>query len=452
VRVLFLSHRLPFPPNKGEKIRAHWELKQLLAAGHSVDLFCFYSGREDKRALEEARTHCSQFYAEPLDRYRAIARALAAIVQGRPFTTAYFHSKAMSRHVQQMLARQRYDLVFVYCSSMAPYVLKMTGVPRILDLVDVDSDKWAQYAEHSEPPSSWLWRREAALLAEFEKEAVSSFEASWVCTAAEARVLRGVVDSPKIGILENALDADYFNPEHVPLPEEIQALKPYVIFAGSMDYFPNVDAVKYFYHDIFPLVRRGTPQLSLVIAGRSPARAVRQLARDPAVRVTGWVPDLRPYLKGAAVAVAPMRIARGVQNKILEAMAMGLPVVASGKAAAALPEDLAGFVAKEDEPSRFAHAVEAILRASVPGSATARRGAVVNTYSERHRAARFERMITEVVQREWMSPSRFQKHERAGSGTVAGRFAYGDGNLAVSRAETQGKETDGVRNTGVSQG
>lgn len=433
MRVLFLSHRLPFPPNKGEKIRAHWELRQLLDAGHDVDLFCFYSGEEDASGLPEARACCSGLYAEPLDRHRAAARALLAVLRGRAFSIPYFHSKPMAARVHHALSSRRYDLIFVYCSSMAPYVMDWTAVPRILDLVDVDSDKWAQYAEYGSPPGSWLWRRESARLAEFEKQAVSAFEASWVCTAAEAQVLRRIVDSPRIEVLENFLDTDYFNPEHVSIPAKIQALQPYVLFAGSMDYFPNVDAVTHFYRMIFPLIRLRIPQSRFVIAGRSPARAVRQLARDPAVHVTGALPDLRPYLKGASVAVAPMRIARGVQNKILEAMAMDLPVVASSKAVSALPKELAALVVREDEPRRFAQAVQAILEATMDGSANGKRSAVAAYFREAQRAEQFNRLIAELAPKSGNLPSDFRERESVEDDAVAGGARRTENALGFSR-------------------
>jgi sugar transferase (PEP-CTERM/EpsH1 system associated) len=396
MRVLFIAHRLPYPPNKGDKIRSHWELGQFTKR-HEVDLFCFYDSPDDARELRAARACCSQFYAEPIDRAHAQARALAALLQGKSFTLAYFHSRSMAQRIRQALKSRRYDLIFVFCSSMAPYVWDVTGTPRILDLVDVDSDKWAQYAAHSSPAIAAVWRREAARLAAFEKRAVEAFDATLVCTAAEREVLRRTVLNRKIEVLENFLDTEHFDPARVSVPPEIQTLQPYVVFTGSMDYFPNVDAVTFFHDEIFPHVRREIPQMKFVIAGRNPKPAVRRLARDPGVHVTGDVTDLRPYLKGAAAAVAPLRIARGVQNKILEAMAMDLSVVASSKAASALPGDLACRVLREDDPLRFGRALTRVASAWKDGSSGGCRAVVLRHFADNRRAEQFEAIVEKVV-------------------------------------------------------
>jgi sugar transferase (PEP-CTERM/EpsH1 system associated) len=396
MRVLFLAHRLPYPPNKGDKIRSHWELGQLRKR-HEVDLFCFYDSPDDARELRAARACCSQFYAEPIDRAHARARALAALLRGKSFTLAYFHSQTMAQRIRQALESRRYDLIFVFCSSMAPYVMHATGTPRILDLVDVDSDKWAQYAAHSSPVIAAVWQHEAVRLAAFEKRAVEVFDATLVCTAAEREVLRRTVSNRKIEVLENSLDTGHFDPARVSVPPEIRALQPYVVFTGSMDYFPNVDAVTYFHSEIFPHVRREMPQMKFVIAGRNPKPAVRRLARDPGVHVTGDVADLRPFLKGAAAAVAPLRIARGVQNKILEAMAMDLPVVASGKAASALPADLAACVLAEDDPGGFGRTVARVASARENGSSGGCRAVVLRHFADNRRVEQYEAILEKVV-------------------------------------------------------
>jgi sugar transferase (PEP-CTERM/EpsH1 system associated) len=396
MRVLFLAHRLPYPPNKGDKIRSHWELRQL-AERFEVDLYCFYDSPDDARELRAASACCSQFYAEPINRPGARARALASLLQGKSFTLAYFHSRTMARQIRQALESQGYDLIFVFCSSMAPYVMQEGGVPRILDLADVDSDKWAQYAAHSSPPIAAVWRREAALLAAFEKQSVEAFDATLVCTAAESEVLRRIVESRKIEVVENFLDMGHFDPKKVEMPAAIRALQPYVVFTGSMDYFPNVDAVVYFHREILPLLRARIPRIKFVIAGRNPQRAVRRLGRDPAVHVTGEVADLKPYLKGAAAAVAPLRIARGVQNKIFEAMAMDLPIVASSKVASALPPELAALIRWEDDPVQFGCAVTELAAAREGGSTPGTRAAVLRHFGGRQQAEQLEAVLEKVL-------------------------------------------------------
>jgi polysaccharide biosynthesis protein PslH len=352
VRILFLAHRLPYPPNKGDKIRSFRELEGL-ARAHDVDLFCFYDLREDAEYFSQVRKYCRDFYAERISWLRSRAQASAAFVLGRPFTMAFYASPIMTRRIRKALAERKYDLAFVFSSSMAPYT-DGAPQPRILDMVDVDSDKWNQYATYTRPPLSWIWRAEGRRLAKYEERCVRQFSITLLSTRSEVDILRAHLPVTTIEHLENEIDADYFNPGRVEVPPEIAAWQPYIVFTGSMDYFPNIDAVTFFYREVFTRIRSALPHARFVIAGRNPASAVRRLARDAAVWVTGAVPDIRPYLRGASAAVGPLRIARGVQNKIFEAMAMGLVVSVSSKAAKSLPESVRSALHVEDDPLRLA--------------------------------------------------------------------------------------------------
>jgi sugar transferase (PEP-CTERM/EpsH1 system associated) len=365
MRILFLAHRLPYPPNKGDKIRSFREI-EALSRRHEVDLFCFYDQAEDKEHVDAMRRYCRSVYAERLSWGRSRAQALAALAMGRPFSTAFFQSRSMDRHVRESLASRGHDLIFVFSSSMAPYA-EHASIPRLLDMVDVDSDKWTQYGDHTPAPASWIWRTEGRRLAEHEKRWARDFSLTLLCTPAEADVLRQAAPAARIEAFENRMNTSEFDPACVEVPVEIAALQPYIIFTGSMDYFPNVDAATFFCREVFPAVRAALPQVRFIIAGRNPVRAVRQLSNDPGVSVTGSVSDIRPYLRGAAVAVAPLRVARGVQNKILEAMAMGLPVAASSKVAKALPPSLCSEMHVEDDPRRLASfLIERIQNGPVP--------------------------------------------------------------------------------------
>jgi sugar transferase (PEP-CTERM/EpsH1 system associated) len=270
----------------------------------------------------------------------------------------------MAQRVREALNSNDYDLVFVFSSSMAQYVEQAVTVPRILDMVDVDSDKWLQYARNSSPLRSWLWKREAQRLAAYEEKIANEFSLTLLCTEPEADLLRRRVSSPKIQVLSNRVDEMYWDPMAVTVTSEITAWQPYVIFTGSMDYLPNEDAALFFYRECFPRLRETLPNIHFVIAGRNPTALVRRLSRDPAVCVTGSVPDIRPWLLGASVAVAPLRIARGIQNKVLEAMAMGLSVVTTSKTAAGLSPPLRGQLAIEDDAVAFARAVARLTRGS----------------------------------------------------------------------------------------
>jgi len=359
MQILFLAHRLPYPPNKGDKIRSFWELKSM-AERHEVDLFCFYDDQQDAEHIAALRNYTRSCYAEPLSPVASRVRALLALAQGKPFSTAYYYSPRMAKRVRQELQERRYDLIFVFSSSMAQYA-EGASIPVVADLVDVDSDKWQQYAKRMGAPKSWLWSYEARQLAKYEDTIARAFSATILCTEAEARILRGRVPDRPIYAVNNFLDMSMFDPAAVELTAEVRALQPYVIFPGQMDYFPNIDAAEFFAREVFPMLRQHLLQLKFVIAGRNPASSVRRLASD-AIHVTGTVPDMRPYLCGAAAGVMPLRIARGVQNKVLETMAMGVPVVTSTAVAAALPVDLARYCVIEDEPRAMAAKLVNLLR------------------------------------------------------------------------------------------
>jgi len=361
MRILFIAHRVPYPPNKGEKIRALWELRELCRE-HVVDLFCFCDDPEDKKLAGELRQYCNQLYVEDMSPFWSRTRALAALITGRPFSVAFFHSRTMAERIDSALRSASYDRIFVFSSSMAQYAEASTEIPRVLDLVDVDSDKWLQYAERSRWPWSWLWRREAVHLGAYEARLVRDLTLTLVCTDAEAGLLRAKAPVGSIRVLENFLDVGQYDPGNWTAPDSIRAWQPYVVFSGSMDYRPNVDAALFFYREVFPLVRRDLPELRLVIAGRNPHPSIAALGSDPDVTITGSVTDMRPYIWGASVAVVPMRIARGVQNKILEALASGIPVVSTTAAAQALPPVLRSLLRVADTPQAIAAAVIDLVR------------------------------------------------------------------------------------------
>lgn len=362
MRIMFLVHRVPYPPNKGDKIRALWELKSL-AGKHEIDLFAFYDAPEDRESVDQLRPFCRECYVEPLSWWGSRLRALAAALRGRPFTTAFFQSSRMAKRIHDALASRNYDAVLIFSSSMAQYVENETGLARVLDMVDVDSAKWADYAAQGSFLLRWLWRQEGRLLSRYESKLAQSFSQTLLCTDAEAALLRGcVAPGARVGVLRHMIDTEYFDPANTAPLSELLKWQPYVVFSGSMDYAPNIEAVEWFYRNALPLVRASMPEAKFVIVGRNPAKSVQALAQDPAVLVTGSVPDVRPYLRAAAVAVAPMLLARGVQNKILEAMAMGLPVASSSKAAVAFPPEIADLILVEDDAALLAQKLIDVIR------------------------------------------------------------------------------------------
>ncbi len=358
MKILFLAHRIPYPPNKGEKLRAYHELR-FLAARHTVDLFCFADSPAEAEKKEALRPLCGRVYVETLSRTRAGLRAAWGLGVGQPFSLAYFDSPSFRAVVEQALAQESYDVILVYCSSMAQYVPRESTVPVVIDFVDIDSAKWAQYAAFSSFPISWLYAREARLLAQYEKQVAASVYASVVATSQEAVQLdphgRLSVVTVCNGVrLPPPLDASE-------LPDEVRRSQPYALFVGQMDYRPNVDAVIYFAREILPLIRTSHPALRFLIVGRNPTRTVQALAKDASVVVTGEVPDIHPYLSGALAAVAPFRMSQGVQNKILEALALGVPVVTTPRPARAIGARQGETLLIAETPETFAQAVISLL-------------------------------------------------------------------------------------------
>jgi sugar transferase (PEP-CTERM/EpsH1 system associated) len=325
--VLFLTHRLPYPPNKGDKVRSYHLLKHL-ARQHRVFLGTFVDDPDDLQHLDTVRALCAGLHAPQLHPGRARLASLAGLIRQEPLTLSYYRDRSMHRWASALLARGEVDCALVFSSSMAQYATAVPG-PLLVDFVDVDSAKWTDYAPAHRWPLSWLYGREGRTLLRYERQVAARADHSFFATDKESAMFRALApeSAAKVSALGNGVDADFFAPDAAyasPYAAGDQAL----VFTGAMDYWPNVDAVGWFVRDMLPALRQRWPRLHFHIVGRSPLAAVRELASE-VVHVTGTVPDVRPYLQHAHVVVAPLRLARGIQNKVLEAMAMAKPVVAA---------------------------------------------------------------------------------------------------------------------------
>jgi sugar transferase (PEP-CTERM/EpsH1 system associated) len=358
VNILFLAHRVPYPPDKGERIRAFHEI-EFLAKRHTVDLFCLASTPEEVQQGDRLRRWCRQVAVERVKAWEVTWRAALAFAKGEAASVAVFYSKRLHQRVQAEMATRDYDLIFLNCSSMAQYVPEPVSCPVIVDFVDTDSAKWLQYAERERFPRSWIYRREGRCLSALEQKLVRTSAASLVVSSKEARQLSP--ENPRLNVISNGVGSITGNGR---LPEELSALRPYIVFVGTMSYLPNVDAVTYFAREIFPLVRQKQPSVDFVIVGRDPSRSVRALSRLPGVRVMGTVPSVDPYLQRAQVAVAPFRISQGVHNKILEAIVAGVPLVCTSLPVEGLPAPLKSVVTVADDPADFADRVVCLLEDS----------------------------------------------------------------------------------------
>ncbi len=327
--ILFLSHRIPYPPNKGDKIRSFHLLKHL-AARFKVHVGTFVDDPEDWQYLPQLKAFCAETCVLPLSRRASTLRGLTGFLNGSPLTLPYYRHATLQRWVDDRIATGKIRCGVVFSSSMAQYLEKHGGLRRIADLVDVDSDKWAQYAARASFPKRWVFAREGRTLLDYERQVAESFDATFLVSRAEAALLRKLVPSAaeRIQHFNNGVDTEYFSPETAhdsPFSPDEKA----IVFTGAMDYWPNVDAVTWFADEVLPGLRQRCPEAVFVIVGTRPSPAVLELKKRPGVRVTGSVPDVRPYLAHASLVVAPLRVARGIQNKVLEAMAMAQAVLTS---------------------------------------------------------------------------------------------------------------------------
>src|SRR5262245_4432261 len=357
MNILYICHRLPYPPNKGEKIRAFHQLRSL-ATRHAIHLACLVDDAGDLQHVEALGRYCASIDMIYRPKIGAKLRALRALCTNQPLSVASFYSSALASKIRQRLAVERVDRIIVFSSAMTVYVQHVSGIPKVMDFVDADSEKWRLFADYHPWPLSWVYRLEACRLARHEIEVARVFDHAIFVTDRDAHILQERVPDRPISVIPNGVDLEYFTP---PQNKETAPEPPALVFTGMMDYFPNVDAVNYFCHEIFPLVRQVVPAVQFYIVGRNPTQQVRQLSRQPNVIVTGAVPDVRPYLAQARVAVAPLRIARGVQNKILEAMAMGLPVVGTPAAMQGTWATTTDGVRMAESPHAFAHALVTLL-------------------------------------------------------------------------------------------
>lgn len=341
--LLYLVHRLPFPPNKGDKVRSYHLLKHLTAS-HRVFLGTFVDDPDDEAYIGTVRDMCPDLHVVRLSPRMAKMRSLAGLLTQQPLSLRYYKDANMQAWVNQTLAEHRIDAVVIFSSVMAQYVQAAPGInhpPMLVDFVDVDSAKWTQYAASHHWPLSWLYRREGNRLRTFERAVAGRSGMSFFVTENETALFRKMAPecADTVVAMSNGVDTEYFSPDPVRTsPFVALALQPEqipLVFTGAMDYWPNIDAVTWFARDILPRLQQSWPQLCFYIVGRNPPLSVFSLASDSVV-VTGTVPDVRPYLQHAALVVAPLRVARGIQNKILEAMAMGKPVVASRSCAQAI--------------------------------------------------------------------------------------------------------------------
>ena len=331
-KLLMLVHRIPYPPNKGDKIRSYHMLRHL-AQRYQVVLATFIDDPDDWRHAPLVREMCVDAYFGALKPWPARARCVAALRGDEPLSLAWYRDEKMVQWVRAAMTRERISRIVVFSSAMAQYAQPYAGTRQVVDFCDVDSDKWRQYAQTRRWPASWLYAREARRLLAYEREVARRADSSLFVSRPEAQLFRSLApeSANKTAHFNNGVDSSFFSPSRHyadPYPADVEA----IVFCGAMDYWPNVDAARWFALEVMPRVRRERPAAVFYIVGARPGAEVRALEQPGMVSVTGTVADVRPYVAHAALSVAPLRIARGVQNKVLEAMAMAKTVVLSPQA------------------------------------------------------------------------------------------------------------------------
>ena len=383
-QLLFLSHRLPYPPDKGEKIRA-WHILKRLARTHDVHLGCLSDERVDSSQLGELRKICASVGCFRMSPVVQKVRALARMRSGRPLTVDVFHSGRLSKWVGETLSRNPIRAIFAFSSAVAPYVRGRRRLYRVLDMVDIDSEKWRAYAQYHGWPMHDVYRREAETLLALERQLALEFDRTLFVSCPEAqRFIELAPESrERVGWLANGVDLDMFSPKHS-FPSPFGQTVANLVFTGTMSYWPNIDAVTWFVDTVLPIIRSSRPMVHFHIVGASPSRSVSRLSQTPGVSVTGRVPDVRPFLAHADVAVAPLRLARGIQNKVLEAMAMGRPVVATPEAFEGIDALPGRDVLVANTAELMAQNILGVLEKRYPSLGSAARSAIERNHSWSH--------------------------------------------------------------------
>jgi sugar transferase (PEP-CTERM/EpsH1 system associated) len=394
--LLFLTQRIPYPPIKGEKIRPLQILRHLRES-YNVHLGCLVDDPRDIEHIPTIADLCVSSHFAPLDRKVAKITCMRGLLTGTPLSVTFFHDRGLQAWVRDVLARVKPGVVFICSSNMAAYVLD-TGYRApvsLCDLADVDSEKWRAYAETGSLAMRWVHRREWKLTARLEARIAHECDWSTFVSAEEAALFASIVpdSASRIRSVVSGVDQVYFDPS-LPYEAVFDISRANFVFTGTMDYPPNMDAVQWFAHSVLPLIRASRPDAQFHVVGSSPAPSVAKLAELDGVFVTGRVPDVRPYVAHATACVAPMRIARGIQNKVLEAMAMARPVVVTPDALEGIDAIPGQEVLMAVNETEFANACLATLDPGAQRIGDAARARVMADYVWAQRLRGFDALLS----------------------------------------------------------
>lgn len=346
---------MPYPPSRGDKVRSYNILKRLRRS-HKIHLCCFIDEKEDEKYLDTLKEYCASLNVVYFSKTQALSNVIFNLFSRLPWSLKYFYSTDLKKAVEEVIKKYNIDAVYAYSYQMAQYALNRER-HKIMDLTDVESDKWVQYSNRAIFPLNLAYKIEGYKHKKYEEEIIKKFDKTLVISKREKELIQNKALLNKIIVSPNGVDCEYFHRTK----DCIKGNK--IIFVGLMSNYKNIDAVIYFYDKIFPQVKEKIPQAKFLVVGKDAPKKIKEIAKkDKNVILTGHVADIRPYYEEASVSVAPMRIGCGLQNKVLEALAMGVPVVATSKAMEGIELDADGTLYVQDDEQLFAEKIIEILQ------------------------------------------------------------------------------------------
>ena len=395
MKILYICHRFPYPPKRGGKIRPFNMIRHLHAQGHQVVVASLVRSEEEAREGEGLSDHCTRYLMERVQNPAQAIKMVVRLPVRTPSSMGYFHSGRLVDRIRRETTTTSFDLIFVHCSSVAQYVEDVRSVPKILDFGDMDSQKWISYGPMKPFPLSLGYYYEGFKMQLAEVDLAKKFDTCTCTTKAERATLEGMGTGVKTGWFPNGVDPERFAPTDEPYDPDT------ICFIGRMDYYPNEECMFDFVSNTWPILRRRRPTLKLMIVGADPSKKVWALQSHPGVTVTGSVPEVQPYVRKAACTVAPLNIARGTQNKILEALAMGVPTVCSELASGGVDAVPGEHLLTGRTPGEYASAILRLVESSEERRrfSEAGRARMLSHHSWPSSMKRLDEIILETVRR-----------------------------------------------------
>lgn len=355
MNILFLCSRFPYPPDRGDRQRMFSIIKRLSFSHHRLFLISFIAQKEELDHIDHLKRYCEEVIVERLPVYKSKTKATLGLFSKLPLQVAYYQSKKMKQRIAKFVNEKLIDVIYVHLFRMAPYVEHHQNLYKLIDLTDVISSEIEKSLKYRSGPNKWVYSLELPRIRNYESKISAQFDECWVISQTDADILRKLSPSGNIVVIPNGVDMTFFRPLDNNTKEKI------VIFVGHLRVAHNVDAVLFFYHNVFPLVIQKYPETKFYIVGANPHSKIKRLCKDPHVVVTGFVQNLNHYLNMACVFVAPLRFSTGIQTKILEAMSAGVPVVCSSLANEGLRAKVGQEILVADDPLDFASLVNELM-------------------------------------------------------------------------------------------